>query len=256
MLGSDLKTSTGVRVVVADDYAQMSRLAADIVTEVIAGNPGKAITLPTGGTPRGMYEVLTERINDGSLDFYSVEFFCMDDYLGKSIDDDTSLTAWLNGAFLKPANLSGPTIHFVPTMADDPDAAAQRYDAQIQGLGGFELAVLGIGNNGHIGFNEPGSPIDAETRVVDLTIESRDQNAAYYEDGSQIPDKAMTVGVKRFLEARRIVLIVSGAGKAEIVAKALEGPISSDVPGSYLQTAKDRLTVILDEAAAANLTLS
>ncbi len=251
----EVEHSSGARIVVARDYAAMSDVAASIVAEQIAAHPGSAITLPTGETPRGMYEALTRMILAGELDFTSVEFFCLDDYLGKGIHDETSLTAWLDKAFLTPAGLDGPNIHFVPTLASDPVRAANEYEAAIQTLGGFELAVLGLGPNGHIGFNEPGSPIDSRTRVVDLTEESRTQNAAYYDSDQAIPNQAMTIGIGTLLEARQIVLIVSGSGKAGILRDSLEGPVSTEVPGSFLQTVGERLTVITEPAAAAELAL-
>ena len=240
---------------IVPDYATLSKETADIVLATIKANPGAAITLPTGETPRGMYENLLQYMESGELDFSSINFFCLDDYLGKSIDDEASLTGWLEDVFLRPGNLHGDYIHFIPSTASDPEAAAARYDQDIVDLGGFKLAVVGIGPNGHIGFNEPGSPIDARTRVVDLTAESRDQNAAYYEGDQVIPDKAISVGLGTLLEADRIVMIVSGANKAEILKAALEGPITADVPGSFIRTAGSRLTVIADQAAASELSL-
>ena len=252
----EYRLESGARVVVARDYSSMSELAAWMVAEQIQAHPGSAMTLPTGETPRGMYEVLTRLILAGELDFRSIEFFCLDDYLGKGIHDETSLTAWLDKAFLSPAQLDGPTIHFVPTLAPNPDEAAAEYEASIQALGGFQLAVLGLGPNGHIGFNEPGSPIDSRTRVVNLTDESRTQNAAYYESDQAIPDKAMTIGIGTLLEARQIVLIVSGGGKASILRESLQGPVTPEVPGSFLQTVGPRLTVVLDQDAASALSLA
>jgi glucosamine-6-phosphate deaminase len=198
---------------------------------------------------------LVSRINRGEVSFDQVEFFCLDDYLGKSINDETSLTAWLNGVFFTPASLQGPNIHFVPTLAPDPHEAAADYERAIEAKGGLELAVLGLGPNGHIGFNEPGSPIDSRTRVVELTPESRNQNAAYYDSAEEIPDQAMTIGIGTLLESSRIVLIVSGADKSSILRASLLGPVTPDVPGSFLQTVGHRLTVIADSAAAAELDL-
>jgi glucosamine-6-phosphate deaminase len=252
---SVMSLQSGATLVVVDDYDAMSKLAADVVAQYIADHPGTALTLPTGGTPRGMYEELVARIHSGELSFDLVDFFCLDDYLGKGINDETSLTAWLNGVFFTPAGLHGPNIHLVPTLAPDPHEAADEYERAIAAKGGFGLAVLGLGPNGHIGFNEPGSPIDSRTRVVNLTPESRNQNAAYYESGEEIPDRAMTIGIGTLLEARRIVLIVSGADKAAILRAALVGQVTSEVPGSYLQTVGDRLTVIVDRAAASELDL-
>ena len=244
---------SGVDLHVVADYSALSGMAADIVSRVVGEHPRGAITLPTGETPRGMYEELIRRQERGELDFSSVNFFCLDDYLGKSIDDEASLTSWLDEVFLTPANLRDDNIHFVPTMASDPVAAAAVYDQAIQDLGGLKLAVLGLGPNGHIGFNEPGSRIDSRTRVVDLTEESREQNAAYYEGNQTIPEQAITIGLGTLLESERIVLIISGASKAGILKAVLEGPITEDVPGSFLRTAGDRLMVIADQDASSEL---
>ena len=238
---------------VVNGYDALSDKAADIVAQCVTDFPAGAITLPTGETPRGMYQELVRRIHDGSLDFSRVQFFCLDDYLGTSITDEVSLTAWLNDVFLEPARLPRHNIHLIPAEALDPDAAAQQYDRDIAEAGGLELAVVGLGPNGHVGFNEPGSPIDSRTRVVTLTERSREQNAAYYKGHQTIPPRAITMGLGTILEARRIVLIVSGESKAGILKATLEGPITLDVPGSFLRTAGDRLRVIVDDSAAANL---
>lgn len=234
-------------------YEALSMQAADVVTQCVNDNPTGAITLPTGETPRGMYEELVRRIHAGSLDFSAVQFFCLDDYLGTSMTDEASLTGWLNEVFLEPAHLPRRNIHFIPTRAEDPRAAAERYDRDIAEAGGLGLAVVGLGPNGHVGFNEPGSARESRTRIVDLTEESREQNAAYYEGQQTIPPQAITMGLGTILEARRIVLIAAGDSKADILKAALEGPVTPDVPASFLRTAGNRVRVIVDEAAASAL---
>jgi len=240
-------------VQVATDYETLSALAADAVTATVEANPDAVLTLPTGETPHGMYDELVRRIEDGRLDFSGVQFFCLDEYLGTAIDDEASLTGWLRETFFEPAKVLEANTHFIPSTASAPHEAAKRYDQEIRDLGGFELAVVGIGRNGHVAFNEPGSAPDSRTRVIELTPASREQNAAYYEGRQVIPARAMTVGLGTILEARRIVLIASGESKAEILRQALEGPITSDVPASYLRTAGARLRVIADTAAVSRL---
>jgi glucosamine-6-phosphate deaminase len=244
-------SANGITVRVTADYAALSREAADIVHDTVRNHPGSAITLPTGETPRGMYEELLRRMDAGELDFSDIHLFCLDDYLGAGIDDPASLTGWLDEVFLTPANLrTSPNVHYVPTQAADPDAAADAYEAEIQAHGGLRLAVLGLGPNGHIGFNEPGSSPASRTRVVGLTRESREQNAQYYEGQPDIPTQAMTIGLATLLEADRIVMIVSGASKAGILRQVIDGPVTPDVPASYLQTVAGRVTILADEAAA------
>jgi glucosamine-6-phosphate deaminase len=143
-------------------------------------------------------------------------------------------------------------VHTLPTLAADHAAAAAAYEAEITAHGGLDLAVLGIGGNGHIAYNEPGSAADSRTRVVDLTPESLAQADGYF-DGLPVPNRAMTVGVGTLLEARRLVLIAAGENKAEIMRQALREPMSSAVPASWLRLVPEKVTVILDEAAAARL---
>jgi glucosamine-6-phosphate deaminase len=242
------------RITVVEDYDAVGRRAANVVAETVAAKPTAAITVPTGSTPTGMYEELVDRISKGTADFSHVQVFCLDDYLGQTPTDEASLTKLLIREFLEPGKIADENVHFIPTTADDPHAAAEAYEQEIANVGGLDLAVVGLGPNGHIAFNEPGSGPDARTRVIELTQESRDQNAAYYEDGAVIPDKAITMGLGTILGARRIVMIVSGASKAEIVRETLEGPMTSDVPGSWLRLAGDRLEVVLDKEAASALT--
>ncbi|HEV2065219.1 MAG TPA: glucosamine-6-phosphate deaminase [Thermomicrobiales bacterium] len=239
---------------VVEDYEALSSLAADLVVDCVTAHPSAAITLPTGETPRGMYEELVRRIRAGKLDFSRVRFFCLDDYLGTSIGDEVSLTGWLDEVFFQPARVPRQHIHLIPTDAPDPHAEAARYDRDIAAAGGLELAIVGLGPNGHVGFNEPGSPPDSRTRVVTLTEESREQNAAYYEGQQTIPPRAVTMGLGTILEARQLVLIVSGESKARILKATLEGAITPAVPGSFLRTAADRLRVIVDKPAASALT--
>lgn len=238
---------------VVDDYDLLSALAANAVSDTLARKPAAALTLPTGDTPSGMYRELVRRIDSGELDFSQAQFFCLDDYLGSTPEDEASLTRWLKNVFIDPARLPEANVHYVPTTAEDPEAAAAGYEREIAGYGGFELAVLGLGPNGHIGFNEPGSGPDDPTRVVDLQAATRAQSAAYWDGKADIPTQAMTIGLGTLLQAKRIVLIVSGAGKAEIVRASLEGPETTDVPGSFLRRAGSRLEVILDQGAASKL---
>lgn len=252
-VASEAASTLNLRVV--ESYDELSRLAADAVAETLAAKPDAALTLPTGGTPLGMYQELVRRIQGGELDFSKAQFFCLDDYLGSTPEDEASLTRWLTEIFLVPANVPQENIHYVPTTAEDPNAAGAAYDAEIAAKGGFEIAVVGLGPNGHVGFNEPGSLPDDPTRVVDLQPETLAQSSAYWDGHADIPAQALTTGLKTILAAKRIVLIVSGASKAEIVKASLEGPETPDVPGSFLRRAGDRLEIILDREAASALTI-
>ena len=238
---------------VVADYDEMSRLAADRVATTVTANPGGAITVPTGETPLGMYKDLVRRVAGGTLDLSQTHIFCLDEYLGAKPDDSASLTHWLTQAFLRPAHIPQDHIHYIPSFADDPHAAAQQYEADIAALGGLKLAVVGLGPNGHIAFNEPGSPADAPTRVLDLTPRSIEQSEAYFDGKAEIPSRAITMGLGTILGADRIVLIVNGERKADILRQTLEGPETTQVHGSLLRRAGDRLEVIADRSAASRL---
>lgn len=240
------------RITVVDDYDAMSKLAADRVADVITAFPDAAITVPTGSTPNGMYKELIRRIQSGELDASRVQIFCLDDYLGRTPRDEASLTKLLIQEFLEPANIPNENVHFIPTMADDPHAAAKQYEEEIAAAGGLKLAVIGLGPNGHVAFNEPGSGPDTRTRVIDLTQESRDQNAAYY-DGAAIPEHAITMGIGTILDAENIVMIVSGEAKAGIVGEMVNGPMTDDLPGSWIGKAGERAELIVDQAAATEI---
>lgn len=243
------------RITVVDTYDAMSKLAANRVAEVIRVSPNAAITVPTGSTPKGMYEELVRRITSGELDASGVQIFCLDDYLGQTPEDDASLTKLLLRDFLEPANIPLHNVHFIPTITDDPHSAAREYEAAIEAAGGLKLAVIGLGPNGHVAFNEPGSGPDTRTRIVDLTPESRDQNAAYYED-AEIPEHAITMGIGTILDAENIVMIVSGGAKAEIVGEMVNGPMTDDLPGSWIGLAGPRAELIVDKDAAARIQTS
>lgn len=243
--------SYDLRVVPTAD--ELARTTADLVVRTVNARPDAVIALPTGSTPLGLFRELGRRIRADQVDFSRVRFFCLDEYLGVDADDPNSLTGWLFREFFDPARITPAQVHIVPSQAADAETQAAAYEADLASAGGLDLAVLGIGGNGHIAFNEPGSPADSRTRVIDLTPESQAQAAAYWEGTFPAPAQAMTIGVATLLEARAIVLIATGDGKAGILDQALRGPISVDVPASLLRTKPEKLTVIIDEAAAQDL---
>jgi glucosamine-6-phosphate deaminase len=235
------------------DAQAAGEAAADVVSAVIEGDPDAAITFPTGTTPLAMFDVLSARAARGEVDFSRIAVFCLDEYVGVTAADPNSLTRWLWDAFLSRIGISLDQLHTLPVTASDLVGAAAEYDKAIQSRGGLDLAVLGLGPNGHIGYNEPGSSADSRTRVITLTPESRDQASAYWDGMLQIPDRAMTMGVGTLLQAKQIVLLVTGEAKADMLRQTLADPMSPDVPASWLRIAGSRLTVIADEAAAREL---
>ncbi len=238
---------------VSSDAASASEAAANVIAATIRSKPDAAITLPTGSTPLGMFEILAKWAAKGEIDFSRADIFCLDEYVSVELGDQNSLTQWLWDALLQRIGIDAARVHTLPTMAEDLAAAAMAYDEAIAARGGLDLAVLGLGPNGHIGYNEPGSTANSRTRVITLTPESISQASSYWEGSVSIPEKAMTIGVGTLLESKRIVLLVIGDAKAEMLRRTLEGPVGTDVPASWLRLAGSRLEVIVDEEAASRL---
>jgi glucosamine-6-phosphate deaminase len=233
-----------------------SETVADVVSAVIRRKPHAAISFPTGSTPLGMFDILAGRAARGEIDFSSAAVFCLDEYVGVTDEDRNSLTRWLREGFLNRIGIKTDQLYTLPVTAENLVDAAARFEEAIAVRGGLDLAILGLGPNGHVGYNEPGSSAESRTRVIALTPESRSQASAYWEGAVPIPDHAMTMGVGTLLEAKQIVLLVIGEAKASMLRRTLEEPMSADVPASWLRMAGPRLTVIADEAAASNLSVA
>ncbi|MDF3015152.1 MAG: nagB [Thermomicrobiales bacterium] len=240
---------------VVHDALAASNYAADIVSNTLRSKPDATIAFPTGTTPLAMFDLLAARAARGETDFSGVKIFCLDEYVGATVEDPNSLTRWLSEALLNRIGIKTDQLHTLPVTAEDLVASAAEYDRAISARGGLDLAILGLGPNGHIGYNEPGSSADSRTRVIALTAKSRDQASAYWEGSLAIPDHAMTMGVGTLLESKQIVLLVTGEAKAEMLRRTLQEPMSAEVPASWLRIAGPRLTVIADEAAAGDLTI-
>ena len=243
-------------LIVPGDALAASKSAADIVTNTLLSNPEAAIAFPTGTTPLGMFDVLAARAARGEADFSRTTIFCLDEYIGVTVGDPNSLTRWLREALLTRIGISPDQLHSLPVTAENLVDAATEFDRKVSDRGGLDLAVLGLGPNGHIGYNEPGSTADSRTRIVALTPESRNQASAYWEGSLAIPDQAMTMGVGTLLESKQIVLLVTGQAKADILRRTLQEPMSAGVPASWLRVAGPRLTIIADEAAASGLSVT
>ncbi len=245
--------TAGFDVEVLPDAAAVGRRAADIVAAAVAEKPDLVLAMPTGSTPLPMFEEIIARVERGELDLSRVRLFCLDDYVGVTPDDPNSLTGWLRRVFIEPAGIPWANVRAAPADAPDPDAACIAYEADLAAAGGLDLAVLGLGPNGHIAYNEPGSAAETRTRTLDLTPESIAQATAYWQPGVSTPERGLTMGVGTLLESKRIVLIVTGGAKADILRRSLEGPMTADVPGSWLQLAAGKTTVVVDQGAAAGL---
>ncbi|WP_188996520.1 6-phosphogluconolactonase [Paenibacillus nasutitermitis] len=236
-----------MKLIIVDGYEEMSDAAADIVASVIADKPSAALGLTTGNTPMGLYKRLCARYREGRLPLQDIRVFSTEEYLGVPPDDRRSLYAWLKRELLEPCGIGQDRVFRMSGEDPEPQLACERFDRLLQTSGGMDLIVEGIGRNGHIGFNEPGSLPATRSRIVALTNETLDHNYEYWSDA--VPQYGMTIGMANILSAKRILLMASGSAKAESLLKALHGPVTSAVPASFLQEAGN-LTVLADKEAA------
>jgi glucosamine-6-phosphate deaminase len=237
-----------VRVRVLPDYESMSAAAAEVVAGRVREKPEAVILLPTGTTPLGMYRRLVEMHHREALSFARATFFNLDEYLGLPPDHPASYHVYMQENFYGLGDADPARIHVPDGSTPDPQAEYERYEAAIREAGGVDLCVLGIGRNGHIGFNEPGAPFDSRTRVVRLAESTRRVNASDFE-GERAPERAITVGMATIFESREVLMLASGANKARAVAAALQGEFSEAVPASMLQR-HPNATFLLDRDAA------
>jgi glucosamine-6-phosphate deaminase len=226
--------------------------AAEIVAQEVQARPDAALALPTGRTPLPIYAALVERHRAGALRFAGVRAFGLDELWGVPASSPTSFRRALDDAFYRRVDVAAPNVHALDGAAADATAEAAAYEAALARAGGIDLALLGIGGNGHIAFNEPGSPFAARTRLVALAAETREAQRAAF-GGAPVPTHALTIGIANILEARRVVLVATGGAKADVIARALEGPITEALPASVLRR-HAVATVVLDGPAASRLT--
>lgn len=241
-----------MRLLVAADYAGLSREAARWVARRILEKPDLVLALPTGETPLGLYRELVRLHQEGLLDFAGVTAFNLDEYLGLPPGHPASFRAYMERNFWGHVNLRPEARHIPNSLPEDAEAECRRYEARIQEAGGLDLAVLGLGKNGHIAFNEPGTPWESRTHVAELSEETRREEASRFGGLAHVPKRAITMGIRTLMNAREILLLVSGEEKAPVLARALEGPVTPAVPASVLQL-HPNLRVMVDRAAARGL---
>lgn len=234
------------------DYDAVSLVAAQLVANQIKEKEDSILGLATGSSPVGMYKELVDMYNAGEISFKKIRTVNLDEYAGLADDDVNSYHYFMNQHLFSKVDINPANTHLPNGIATDPDAECASYEAMVQSLGGVDLQVLGLGENGHIGFNEPGTPFTMETHLVDLTESTIRANSRLFEKIEDVPRQAYSMGIKTIMSAKRILLIVTGTAKADALAKVLTGPVTEAVPGSVLQTHPD-VTVICDEAAASQL---
>ena len=224
-----------MKIYVSDDYKGMSRKAANIVSAQVILNPACVLGLATGSTPIGMYKQLIDWYNKGDLDFSQVKSVNLDEYVGLAPTHDQSYRYFMQHNLFDHVNIDPANTNVPNGLASDPEAECQRYNEVIRSMGGIDIQVLGMGHNGHIGFNEPGEAFELETHVVDLTERTIEANARFFASKDEVPKRAITMGIKSIMQARQILVVVSGEDKADIVKKAFFGPVEPQVPASILQ---------------------
>jgi glucosamine-6-phosphate deaminase len=237
-----------MQVIVTSDAAAMSRQAADLVVAAVREKPALAVVFPTGKTPTGLYKALISRFQQGAFDPSQLHIFLLDEYVGVGPEDPRSLHGWLQRELFTPLAIRPDQVTPLRGDATDLDAACHEYVAAVAAVGGLDLAILGLGPNGHIGYNDPPAAGDAPTRVLQLSQSSLDTCARDWGAAVPLLPQAITAGMDLLLAARQKLLLVSGESKQQILHKSLLGPVTPTVPASYLQQA-DGVTVLVDKAA-------
>ena len=238
-----------MKIIRAKDYKDMSRKAANIISAQVIMKPNCVLGLATGGTPVGAYAQLVEWYNKGDVDFSEVTTVNLDEYRGLPKEHPESYWSFMHKNLFDHVNIRPEAIHLPDGTNPDAADACAKYNEIIHSVGGIDLQLLGLGPNGHIGFNEPGEAFELETHCIDLAPTTIEANKRFF-DGNEalVPKQAYTMGIKTIMQARKVLMVVNGAGKAEIVKKAFFGPVTPEVPASILQLHPDFILVADEEA--------
>ena len=239
-----------MKIIKTKNYSELSIKAAEIVIDQIQTNPNSVLVVPTGNTPLGMFSQLSTAYKNNNLSFNNCSLIELDDYWQIPLNDNRNLYNWLNKSFIQNVNFKPDNITRFKTSATNSDDECQRVEKIIKQLGGIDLVILGIGPNGHLGFNEPGSKQTSTTRIIDLSPESITSSANYWGSEENVPQQGVTLGLSSLFAAKKIILLVSGKHKAQIYKQAIHGPIDPKNPASYLQLHMN-FTVIVDQDAYA-----
>ncbi len=237
-----------MRILKAADYQGMCRMAANILSAQVILFPDSVLGLATGSTPLGVYEQLATWYEKGDIDFSRTRTVNLDEYCGLAPDHPQSYRYYMNLNLFHRINIPMGNTHLPDGRAADVAAECARYDALIESLGGIDMQLLGIGHNGHIGFNEPDQAFGRRTHCVALNARTIEANARFFGDVSEVPKTAISMGIRSIMQAKKILLVVSGGDKADILDQSLNGPVTPAVPASILQLHPD-VTIVADTAA-------
>lgn len=241
-----------MKIIAAKDYKDMSRKAANIISAQIILKPDSVLGLATGSSPIGTYDQLVEWYEKGDLDFSQVSSVNLDEYKGLDHENDQSYYYFMHEHLFDRVNINPENTNVPNGMAEDADEECRRYEELVQSYGGVDLQLLGLGRNGHIGFNEPDSVFAKATHCVDLTESTIEANKRFFASAEDVPRQAFSMGIGTIMKAKKILVVVSGEDKADALAKVCCGDITPEVPGSVLQMHQD-VIIVADEAALSKM---
>lgn len=237
-----------MKVIVCSNYNEVSENAANIIADTLKADPSCTLGLATGSTPVGMYNILADMYSDGKLDFSSVSTYNLDEYYPIRKDNSQSYDYFMNEKLFSKINTKKENIHIPNGESSDPHKECEEYEKMLAESGGIDVQILGLGVNGHIGFNEPADELISPTHVTELTESTINANARFFDSPDDVPKKAITMGVGSIMKAKKIVLLVSGKGKHDALSSILSGKITTTLPASLLNLHPD-VTVICDKEA-------
>lgn len=241
-----------MKLIILKDEQELSDYAATMVMDHVNDNPNGLLVFPTGNTPLGMFESLVSKYQKGLVSFRKSSLLELDEYYGIAKNSSLNLFAWLDRTFIQKVDFLPKNVFRFNSASLDSEAEIQRINAIIRSKNGIDMLVLGLGPNGHIGFNEPNSDTTSPTRIVKLTPESLQSNSRYWDESSIVPESGFTLGMDSLLKAKKIILLVQGYSKAEILYSTLNSDISASVPSTYLRTLEN-CYILADQEAASKL---
>ena len=241
-----------MKIIIASDYEHMSKITAQMIAKGIKNKHDLVLGLATGGTPIGAYKELIKLHKANGLDFSGVTSFNLDEYIGLAVTDKNSYNYFMRENLLKYININPNNVYVPKGDSENPEDFCRRYEDKIKKAGGIDLQLLGIGRDGHVAFNEPGSSFESRTRVVALSEQTIKDNSRFFDKEEYVPRFAITMGTGTILEAKKIILIANGKNKADICAKFIDDPETEEIAASALKHHRD-VTVILNKDAASRL---
>lgn len=234
-----------MKIIVADNYSMLSKNAADIIEELINKKHDAVLGLATGGTPIGTYEELIKRYNNNEIDFSKIKTINLDEYIGLDGENTQSYRYFMNSKLFDHINIDKKNTFLPNGIAEDAEEECINYDRKIDEMGGIDLQILGIGNNGHIAFNEPNEYLNFNTHVTGLTEDTIKANARFFDSMDEVPKTAITMGVGKIMQAKKIILLANGKSKVQAIKGILSGKITTKNPATMLQLHSD-VTLIID----------